>query len=220
MNDDVTSDRRLREELERASERIGFESVEHAFWIFIPKLETLPAHWTAATGQSEDGLSPRIRLPVTVLYSPSKQEIESLLVEARECDWIIHVHNHPVEPYPGVFSFPGPSRQDFLFALWWRDAFAEVTDRLRFFVVQEQTATEYGQPQLPLPPGPDDFPAESAPQEIVPANRIPARSSTATWIDRVPPRIQDAMVWGIIIGAFFAACGLFVFLSILRHRLR
>jgi hypothetical protein len=157
VNDE--SDRRLREELQRASQRIGFKSVEHAFWIFIPKDESLPAHWITATGQSESGLSARIRLPATVLYSPSRQEIESLLIEARDCNWIVHVHNHPVEPYPGVFSSPGPSRQDFIFALGWREIFAEITERLRFFVVQEQTATEYGQLQPPQLPGPDDFPA-------------------------------------------------------------
>jgi hypothetical protein len=124
-----------------ASSKIGFLPVEHAFWILIPS-DRSPAKWISATGQ-HDGLPTSIRLPVTVLYAPSEGEVAELLAAMRTCEFVIHVHNHPLEPYPGIKGSSDPSRDDFIFATAWRKRLSEVADRLKFFIVHGDEMVGY-----------------------------------------------------------------------------
>jgi hypothetical protein len=206
------------EELKRASQRIGFESVEHAFWILIPKDESVRAQWMPAVGQAGSDLSSRMRLPVSALYSPSKNEVESLLSAARGCDWVVHVHNHPIEPYPGTVTSSGPSGADLRFAIAWRERFSEVSDTMRFFVIKGETAVEYGVPEPVLMPDPEDFRERQRPFWLTNrSRRIHVPNETQSWIDRLPPRVQDRLVWLLGLGVFIGACAVSVFLYFLRR---
>lgn len=137
MKDDL----QVWEQIALASEKIGFSSVEHAFWILI-YLDGSEAKWISAAGQ-QYGLSSSIRVPGAVYYDPSDQDVAELRAAMRDCDWVIHVHNHPLEPYPGIYGSSTPSREDIRFATHWKHRLPEVTDRLRFFIVHGEEPVEY-----------------------------------------------------------------------------
>jgi len=137
MKDDL----QVFEQIALASEKIGFSSVEHAFWILIYP-DGSEAKWISAAGQ-QYGLSSSIRIPSAVYYDPSDKEVSELLAAMRDCDWVIHVHNHPLEPYPGIHGSSTPSKQDRRFATHWKHRFPEVADRLRFFIVHGEELVEY-----------------------------------------------------------------------------
>lgn len=132
---------RVAEQLAVACSKMGSLAIEDAFWVLIPKGAS-PATWISAVGQHH-GLSASIRLPGMVMYSPSRDEAAELLVAMRPCAVIIHVHNHPLEPYPGIKGSSKPSRADLMFAGGWKQRLPEVAHKMRFFIVHGDQVVEY-----------------------------------------------------------------------------
>jgi hypothetical protein len=133
---------RLKEHLKLACERMGALSVEEALWIFIPIDRSGRVTWRLAVGQ-EGGISPLIRLPVSVAYTPTPKEVARILETGRQSEWIVHVHNHPLEPFPGTVGSLSPSKNDLRFAGSWKVRLPAVADRMRFFIVQGDRHLEY-----------------------------------------------------------------------------
>ena len=136
------SDERIAEQMAVAFSRIGFSKVEHAFWVLIYSDRSREPSWISAVGQ-HDGLSLSIRLPGMVVYHPTEEMVAELLAAMRTCDCVIHVHNHPVNPYPGVTGSSTPSKEDHHFANSWRWRLPEVADKMKFFIVHGNEIVEY-----------------------------------------------------------------------------
>lgn len=136
----VIDRQRITEELRKVCGRIGFLKVEEAFWILIPKDPIGDAIWIEAVGGKDEVLS-RIRLPFQVMYDPKKEEKYDLITAMRRALWILHIHNHP--KLPGYISLCEPTADDQGFALQWKSIRPELPSKMKFFVVQGDSAVEY-----------------------------------------------------------------------------
>jgi hypothetical protein len=116
--------------------------IEEAFWILIPTDHSQKVSWLPAMGQ-QGGLPASIRLPTTVLYESTDEQVWQLRDAAFQCDWVAHTHNHPREPYPGLVGSILPSNDDLVFARVWRERLPEAADRMRFFVIHGGDYAEY-----------------------------------------------------------------------------
>ncbi|MBZ5580954.1 MAG: hypothetical protein LAQ30_01890 [Acidobacteriia bacterium] len=134
---------RLGQYLKLACKQMGGLSTEEAFWIFIPIDRSEEVSWRLAVGQ-DGGIPSFIRLPVSVAYKPTAEEMKSIVETGQRSEWVVHVHNHPLEPYPGVVTGRlAPSGNDLAFAASWKERLRELARRMRFFVVQGDEFLEY-----------------------------------------------------------------------------
>ncbi len=130
---------RITQQLALAQQRLASLSVEYAYWILIPTDESARPRWISAIGRKGE-LSARIRLPTMAVYDPSAEEMKQLLRAMRECERVLHVHNHPLHPFPNRDGLPEPSKADKRFAASWR---ARVGNQLLFFIISGDVVVEY-----------------------------------------------------------------------------
>lgn len=83
----------------------------------------------------------RTRLSFEVMYDPKKEEKYDLIIAMRRALWILHIHNHP--ELPDYISLCGPTAADQDFALQWKSIRPELASKMKFFVVQGDSAVEY-----------------------------------------------------------------------------
>ena len=89
---------------------------------------------------------PGLRLPFQVTYNPKGSERDDLLAAMRRANWVLHVHNHPSTQSKIYISLCEPSRNDISFATHWKCVDPQLGNKMKFFVIQEETALEYALP--------------------------------------------------------------------------
>lgn len=131
---------RITEILTEACDKIGSIETEDAFWVLIPSDHSKNIIWSQARGKAHH-VSSYIRLPNQVNYEPEKEEKYELLNAMRESSMVLHIHNHPKSPDSAYFS--EASKNDCGFAAYWKSLRSDLTSKIKFFIVQEDTAFEY-----------------------------------------------------------------------------
>lgn len=124
--------------LSEACNKIGFLDVEEAFWVLIPYDSSENIIWLQARGRSGH-ISSHITWSDHVCYDPEKNEQYELLNMMRESLFVIHIHNHPTTPN----IIYGASQNDRSFAKYWKYLRKELNAKMKFFIIQQDTAFEY-----------------------------------------------------------------------------
>jgi hypothetical protein len=131
---------RIADVLSIACDRIGSLSYEEAFWVLIPMDPDEAVTWIQASGKGEQDYT-HVRLPNEVEYAPDSDEVHRLLSLMRSSAWVLHIHNHPQSPEETECY--GASAGDAGFLKHWKHLRPELTAKMKFFVVSQNTAFEY-----------------------------------------------------------------------------
>lgn len=129
---------KIMEILTEACNEIGSLEIEEAFWVLIPSDSSKNAVWLQARGRSGH-VSSAIAWSDHVCYDPEKEEQYKLLSKMRESSFVLHIHNHPSTPN----TVYGASPSDHSFAKHWKYLCKELTAKMKFFIIQQNTAFEY-----------------------------------------------------------------------------
>lgn len=133
---------RISDILSEACDTIGFLGHEEAYWILISSETPTKVTWIRASGKGKNDFT-HIRLPDRVQYDPDKKELYELLNAMRESSWVLHIHNHPQIPDITKTLYYGASLEDSSHASYWKHLRPELTTKMKFFVIQQNTAFEY-----------------------------------------------------------------------------
>ena len=132
----------LKQEITRilyeACKKLGFLNNEEAFWVLIPYDPSKSNIWLQARGKIGH-ISAQITWPDHVCYEPELEEQYKLLNMMRESLFVIHIHNHPTVPN----LLYGASPNDRSFAKYWKNLRKELFFKMKFFIVQQDSAFEY-----------------------------------------------------------------------------
>jgi len=129
---------KIMEILTEACNKIGSLEIEEAFWVLIPSEPSKSTIWLQARGRSGH-ISSDIAWPDHVCYDPEKEEQYKLLSKMRESSFVLHIHNHPTTSN----TVYGASPSDHSFAKHWKYLRKELTAKMKFFIIQQNTALEY-----------------------------------------------------------------------------
>ena len=129
---------KIMEILSEACNKIGSLENEEAFWVLVPSDPSKSTVWLLARGISGH-ISSYIAWSDHVCYDPEKEEQYELLSKMRESSFVLHIHNHPSTPN----IVYGASPSDHSFAQHWKSLRKELTAKMKFFIIQQNTAFEY-----------------------------------------------------------------------------
>jgi len=129
---------RIMDVLCESCDKMGSLLYEEAFWVLIPLDPDKNVAWIPASGKGERDYT-HVRLPGQVQYDPEKEEQYKLLSQMRESSFVLHIHNHPSTPN----TVYGASSSDYSFAKHWNSLRKELTGKMKFFIIQQNTAFEY-----------------------------------------------------------------------------
>jgi hypothetical protein len=130
--------KKIMEILSEACNKIGSLEIEEAFWVLIPYESSKSIIWLQARGISGH-ISSYIAWSDHVCYEPEKEEQYQLLNKMRESSFVLHIHNHPSTPN----MIYGASPSDRSFVKYWKHLRKELAAKMKFFIIQENTAFEY-----------------------------------------------------------------------------
>lgn len=126
--------------LTEACDKMGLLGYEKAFWVLVPPDSSKSIIWIQACGKGENDIT-HIKLPNQVLYDPDKNELYKLLNTMRASSWVLHIHNHP--QLPDTSPCYGASSGDIDYARYWKHLRPELTAKMKFFIILQNTAIEY-----------------------------------------------------------------------------
>jgi hypothetical protein len=140
MDNEISGDlkQRITKILTEACTKLGFLNEEEAFWILIPCDSSEYDVWIQAKGKTGH-ISSIISWPDHVCYEPELDEQYKLLNMMRKSLFVIHIHNHPQVPN----LIYGASQNDRSFAKYWKHLRNELSPKMKFFIVQQDSAFEY-----------------------------------------------------------------------------
>lgn len=128
--------------LRQAAARIGWEPVEHGFWILLPWEPDREPQWRPLQG--DHSAQRRIRFPDHVPVDLTCEEEWNVIFQMRKAKWVLDVHNHP-DP-DGTVGEPSPSEEDVGSAISWRRKRAGLVQKYLSFVLCRDRVVEYGCP--------------------------------------------------------------------------
>ena len=118
------------EVLSEACGKIGFLTIERAYWILFPHDYSEGPDWIEC---SDGDASEQSAFQVT--YAPNKKEKVRLLELMREASWVMHLHNHPLLPSEAEsLDF---SKEDREFAKYWELLRPELAYKMFWGVIQK-----------------------------------------------------------------------------------
>lgn len=135
---DIEADE-INQELQKAVQLLEGLTVEEAFWVLIYGKLMKAAKWIEAVGKGEDEDFSQPRFTSMVIYDPPKKEKLNLITAMRQAKCIIHIHNHPESPN----ALFGASSHDRGFANYWKSYRPELSNKMKFFIVQQGRIIEY-----------------------------------------------------------------------------